>query len=130
MVTPALEAFLVVITAPAEAVSNFTVEALKKAKLVSLIDEGAALLLPKYTSNIVTRFAKQDAGVYDSLSRCFSLHDASGLERAFSEGAEVLARDGNTGLGKKAVFAYTKHSIRKLTETYITLSLRWVGLEG
>ncbi len=71
----------------------------------------------------------QDLPVYDEIERCFL---ASGSEaRLFAcindSGFEVLSRDLNHGLAKQALTALTRHRIRRLTKTYVTMSLEQIA---
>ncbi len=121
----ALEAFTQALTMPANAVSYIAVCCLKKAKLVSLIETGATFSVPnRSVSSVVSRFLAQDMPVYDDIEKCFLCSNAQGLFAAVNEvGFEALSKDLNHGLAKQVLEALTKHNIKKLTKTYITLSL-------
>ncbi|CAM9302951.1 unnamed protein product [Scytosiphon promiscuus] len=119
----ALDSFLMLLTAPANALSSLVVEGYKKMLLVSLITSGNAPVLPKYTSNVVTRNLKNHTSEYEALAVCCQAGDIKGLKTAALAGSEKFTKDGNAGLVKQAVSALTKRKILQLTHTYITLPL-------
>ena len=120
----ALDYFTQAIVLPAQAVSAVVVASLKMARLVSLIEYGAAFEVPKYSSNIVVRYARQDMPVYDAIVKDFVAGDASGLSEAVEGHTDVLMQDHTLGLARQVVTALVRHNVRKLTSTYITLSLK------
>eukprot|EP00596_Hydrurales_sp_CCMP1899_P001063 CAMPEP_0119035740 /NCGR_PEP_ID=MMETSP1177-20130426/2946_1 /TAXON_ID=2985 /ORGANISM="Ochromonas sp, Strain CCMP1899" /LENGTH=290 /DNA_ID=CAMNT_0006994443 /DNA_START=527 /DNA_END=1399 /DNA_ORIENTATION=- len=119
----AVEYFLQAIVFPAQAVSTVVTACIKAARLASLVDSGNAFEVPKYASNIVSRFAKQDSPVYDALVKAFLANDSHALTNHISTGGPVLNADHSLGLAYQMVAALTNSNIKKLTSTYITLSL-------
>lgn len=76
-------------------------------------------------SNIVNRFWTQEMPVYDEIERCFKLNDANGLSKVINDtGKDLLQKDLNFGLAQQVLTCLTKHRIKNLTKTYITLSLQ------
>jgi COP9 signalosome complex subunit 3 len=102
--------------------SMFQVEAAKKLLLVQLILHGKALQLPKYTHPTV---ANLKGTVYNALARVYpNLEQVHAI--ATKEGA-AFAVDDNTGLLGLVVDRAPRWAIRRLTETYLTLSLSEIG---
>ena len=120
----ALDYFTQAIVLPAQAVSAVVVASLKMARLVSLIEYGIAFEIPKYSSSIVLRFSRQDMPVYDAIVKQFVANDAAGLSDAVESHTDVLTQDHTLGLARQVVAALVRHNVRKLTSTYITLSLK------
>lgn len=71
----------------------------------------------------VSRFVKQPMVVYDAITRSFTEDNKSGLEKVIEEGQETLSIDGNLGLAYRVLDSLIEHRVRRLTKTYITLSL-------
>jgi hypothetical protein len=62
-------------------------------------------------------------GVYDNIATAFAQSDRAVLEAALVADETVLAQDGNTGLALRAVDALTRHRLKRLAATFISLSL-------
>jgi len=102
--------------------SVFQVEAAKKLLLVHLILHGKALPLPKYTHPTV---ANLKGTAYNALARIYP-----NLEQVYAiatKEAAAFAVDDNLGLLGRVVDRAPRWAIRKLTETYLTLSLPEIG---
>lgn len=107
------------------------VEAYKKYLLVSLIAHGSVSDLPKWSSRLqqqllphVTAYTElKDAFVKSSDSKGSTAEDASLLPTKIAEHGDVFTKDNNLGLVKQTVPAAKRHSIKRLTQTYLTLSL-------
>jgi len=102
--------------------SVFQVEAAKKLLLVHLILHGKALPLPKYTHPTV---ANLKGTAYNALARIYP-----NLEQVYAiatKEAAAFAVDDNLGLLGRVVDRAPRWAIRKLTETYLTLSLFEIG---
>ncbi|CAM9126931.1 unnamed protein product [Sphacelaria rigidula] len=131
----ALDSFLMLVTAPASVLSSLVVEGYKKMILVSLIVSGRMPVLPKYSSNVVTRQLKSQASEYQLLGTRCQVSPCSRSLGCCNFVAHIRFRmqDGNVGLVKQVVEALTRRKIMQLTHTYITLSLKdiadKVGLE-
>ena len=78
----ALDYLTQAIVLPAQAVSAVVVASLKMARLVSLIEHGIAYEVPKYASNCVLRYSRQDMPVYDSIVKQFVANNATALSAA------------------------------------------------
>jgi len=129
----ALESLVECITTPAEALSVIMVQALKQAKLISLICRQTPLSLPKYTSAVMLRASKQSLQPYDSIVKSFMDRDAASLGKTIADNYGLLEKDLCCGLAQQVFDALSDHKIRELTRTYKTLSMTEiaskVGLE-
>ncbi|KAH9166523.1 hypothetical protein EDB89DRAFT_2003307 [Lactarius sanguifluus] len=102
--------------------SMFQVEAAKKLILVQLILHGKALPLPKYTHPIV---ANLKGTVYNALARVYP--NLEQVHAIAAKEATAFAVDDNLGLLGLVVDRAPRWAIRRLTETYLTLSLSEIG---
>ncbi|KAH9059563.1 hypothetical protein EDB87DRAFT_1621629 [Lactarius vividus] len=102
--------------------SMFQVEAAKKLLLVQLILHGKALPLPKYTHPIV---ANLKGTVYNALARVYP--NLEQVHAIAAKEAAAFAVDDNLGLLGLVVDRAPRWAIRRLTETYLTLSLSEIG---
>lgn len=123
----ALDNFNQVINVPSTAISEIVVCSFKKAKLLSLILKGSLYELPKLTSNIVIKFSKSDMPLYDNISKLYINDDLVGLNLLIEESSEALHIDQNYGLAKQVVASMNSNNVRKLTNTYITMSLKEIS---
>lgn len=124
----ALEFLAVCISTPAEAVSAIMVEAFKKYQLVSLILYGTTVSLPKYTSYVL-RHLKQISSPYMELVEIYNKRTAAGLNALIERHSAVFERDKNMGLILQCRENLTRRNIKRLTETFMTLSLEAIALE-
>ncbi len=107
------------------------VEAYKKYILVSLIAHGSVVDLPKWSGRMqqqllphVTAYTElKDAFLKSSDAKGSTAEDASQFAAKVEEHAEVFTKDSNLGLVKQTVPAAKRRSIKRLTQTYLTLSL-------
>ena len=104
-------------------ISAISVCALKKACLISLIHSGLAFELPKHTSSQVKKLRIAGLGVYDDIVQHFTANDQSALLKCIEDGGDTLKSDQNYGIAKQVADALIDHRIRKLTQTYITMSI-------
>lgn len=102
--------------------SMFQVEAAKKLLLVHLILHGRALPLPKYTHPTV---ANLKGTVYNALARVYP--NLEQVHAIATKEAAAFAVDDNLGLLGLVVDRAPRWAIRRLTETYLTLSLSEIG---
>ncbi|KAI9444144.1 hypothetical protein H4582DRAFT_1065366 [Lactarius indigo] len=102
--------------------SMFQVEAAKKLLLVQLILHGKALPLPKYTHPVV---ANLKGTVYNALARVYP--NLEQVHAIAAKEAAAFAVDDNLGLLGLVVDRAPRWAIRRLTETYLTLSLTEIG---
>lgn len=119
----ALESLVECITTPAEALSVIMVQALKQAKLISLICHQTPLSLPKYTSAVMLRASKQSLQPYDSIVKSFMDRDALAMKKTIADNFGLLEKDLCCGLAQQVLDALSDHKIRELTRTYKTLSM-------
>ncbi|MFT7797979.1 COP9 signalosome complex subunit 3 [Arapaima gigas] len=112
------------ITTPAMAVSHIMLEAYKKHILVSLILHGRVQQLPKYTSQVVGRFIKPLSNAYHELAQVYTTNNPVELHSVVNKHAETFTRDSNIGLVKQCLSSLYKKNIKRLTKTFLTLSLQ------
>jgi len=125
------------VTCPTAAVSHIMLEAYKKYQLVALIVHGDkpkdSVSLPKFTSPIVNKFLKPLCSAYTEIVNAFYLNSAHELRNVFTKYRELFETDGNLGLVNQVVQEQTRTNIKRLTKTFVTLSLAdvasRVGLE-
>lgn len=115
--------FQVCVTTPALAVSHIMLEAYKKYVLVSLYIHEKIVTLPKYTSNVVSRFLKPMSAPYGELAESFSTHDPDQLRAIANKHQGVFQADNNVGMVKQVIASLSRKRIQKLTKTFLTLSL-------
>jgi len=118
------------VTCPTAAVSHIMLEAYKKYQLVGLLVHGDKpkafkenLALPKYTSPIVNKFLKPLCSAYSEIVTAYQSNNASELRGVVTKYQELLTTDNNMGLVQQVVASQTRTNIRRLTRTFITLSL-------
>ncbi|OQR79978.1 COP9 signalosome complex subunit 3-like [Tropilaelaps mercedesae] len=119
----ALFFFEAAVTVDSMVVSHIVLEAYKKRILVSLIAHGKVEPLPSWTSSVVDRFARQLSKCYHDLEAAYGSSSVAQVRDLCQKNSERFARDGNTGLVKQCVTALTRKNIKKLTKTFLTLSL-------
>lgn len=113
----------VAVTTPALAVSHIMLEAYKKYILVSLIMHGKVGALPKYTSQVVSRFIRPASQPYHELASAYATTRTADVQNVLQKYAEIFSRENNTGLTKQVLTSLTKKNIQRLTKTFLTLSL-------
>jgi COP9 signalosome complex subunit 3 len=104
----AMESFLLVITAPALVLNSIMVEAYKKWVMCALIHLRTLPQLPKYTATIVQRNTRNCAPAYNELASAFQARDRSKLDKTVASQRAAFTKDGNMGLVKQCVAAFTK----------------------
>ena len=126
----ALYFFEICVTCPTAAVSHIMLEAFKKYQLVGLLVHGDKpkafkenLALPKYTSPIVNKFLKPLCSAYNELVTAYQGNNSAELRGVVTKYQELLTGDNNMGLVQQVVASQTRTNIRRLTRTFITLSL-------
>ena len=119
------------VTTPAIVVSHIMLEAYKKYILVWLIVNGdlpkESLTLPKYTSPMVNKYIRNLCSGYQEVFKAFYASQHSDLEACVVKYAGIFAEDGNTGLVNQVVIARQRTAIKRLTRTFLTLSLQDVA---
>jgi hypothetical protein len=145
----ALASFFQCMSIPANSLSGVVVCAIKKARLVALIHYGKDIVTSMYVlyqrdfrcvrafirnvvdmtlpcrhlSGVVVRFLKQPMAGYDNLVRAFLQNDRSALEATIVAEQETLAQDQNVGLAHRVLVSLTRHRLKRLAATFISLSL-------
>lgn len=119
----ALYFFEVAITTTSMAVSHIMLEAYKKYILLALILYGKVPSLPKYTSQVVTRFIRPLSQPYLDLAAAYTSNNPDEVRAVLAKHAETFSRDNNTGLTKQCLASLYKKNIQRLTKTFLTLSL-------
>lgn len=120
----------VCVTCPTAAVSHIMLEAYKKYQLVGLLVHGDKpkafkenLALPKYTSPIVNKFLKPLCSAYSEVVTAYQSNSAGELRAVVTKHQDLFAADSNSGLVQQVVASQTRTAVRRLTRTFITLSL-------
>lgn len=118
------------VTFPTAAVSHIMLEAYKKYQLVGLLVHGDKpkafkenLALPKYTSPIVNKFLKPLCSAYNEVVSAYQGNNAGELRAVVTKYQQLFTQDNNMGLVQQVVASQTRTNIRRLTRTFITLSL-------
>jgi len=125
----AIEFFETVISAPALMASAIMVEAYKKYVLVCLIAKGEVPSLPRVTSPSVLRTVKQLTPAYEELATAYSTRSHEDLGKCADNHATIFLKDGNMGLVGQVMNAMHSQNIRRLTKTYLSLTLDSVTKE-
>lgn len=119
----ALNAFITVLTIPAQAVSKIAEEALKKCKLVSLIENAKEFEVPKSVSHAMSRFASENMKPYDDIAFHFINSSYESLHEHVINCQDALDRDLNLGLAKQVLPAWRRNKLQLLSQTFVTLPL-------
>ncbi|KAG8481724.1 hypothetical protein CXB51_026639 [Gossypium anomalum] len=115
----ALELLNNAVTALMFAVNAIAVEAYKKYILVSLILHGQfSTSLPKYSSSAAQRNLRSLCQLY------FDMERFGDLETYVQSNKERFEHDNSLGLVKQVASSLYKQNIKRLTQTYLTLSLQ------
>ncbi|XP_042514665.1 COP9 signalosome complex subunit 3-like [Macadamia integrifolia] len=125
----AMELLHNVVTAPMSTTNAIAVEAFKKYILVSLIHNGqfSSASFPKYTSSVAQRSLKNFCQPYVDLANSYNTGKIVELDSCFETNKEKFESDNNLGLVKQVVSSLYKRNIKRLTQTYLTLSLQDIG---
>lgn len=119
----ALYFFEVAVSTPAMAMSHIMLESYKKYILVSLILNGKISPIPKYSSQVISRFMKPLSHVYHELASAFSTTSIDDVRNVINKYRDTYIRDKNMGLVKQVESSLYKKNIQRLTKTFLTLSL-------
>ncbi|KAJ8329397.1 hypothetical protein BDV3_003178 [Batrachochytrium dendrobatidis] len=129
--TCAMQFFELCLGVPSDIPSAIQIEAYKRFILVSLLANGA-LLLPKTVSPVVARVCKSLTLQYAEFATAYSSHSLARATTKASQYASKFETDKTNGLVHQCLADLVRRKIRKLTDTYLTLSLgditRAVGL--
>jgi len=123
----AIENFRLTLIVSTSSLSVIQVESFKKLVLVNLIAEGTTTGFDVATGLGVnpSRDLKSCVFPYTSLADVATVASASqeNLLKVVAKHIETFTKDGNFGLVKQVQSAQRRRAIRKLTDTYVTLSL-------
>eukprot|EP00095_Tigriopus_kingsejongensis_P012377 maker-scaffold190_size271632-snap-gene-1.29 protein:Tk12377 transcript:maker-scaffold190_size271632-snap-gene-1.29-mRNA-1 annotation:"hypothetical protein BRAFLDRAFT_275202" len=123
----ALHFFEICVTTPAVSVSHIMLEAYKKLILVALIEQGdktrEVLNLPKYTSYVVQKYLKPLSTPYWDVLNAYFAIEIQALRSTVTKHTSVFETDSNMGLVEQVLESQTKTNIKRLTRTFLTLSL-------
>ena len=121
----ATEFFLNCVTCPSKVLSAIAIEAYKKYYLTSLLAYGKSPPeLPKLTSSVVKRNAPSLVSSYKRFADAYKANNLVSMNNIAQENLEEFQNDQNMELICHCLFAYKRHQIKKLTNTFITLSLK------
>lgn len=119
----ALYFFEVAISTPAQAMSHIMLESYKKYILISLILHGKVNGVPKYASQVLTRFIKPLSHAYHELANAYGTSQSDELRMVTTKHHDTFERDTNVGLVHQVTASLYKKNIQRLTQTFLTLSL-------
>ncbi|PFH47424.1 hypothetical protein AMATHDRAFT_67796 [Amanita thiersii Skay4041] len=115
------EEFLeICVSSPAMVPSAVQLEALKKLKLTQLISKGKTSGLPRYSHPALMRHLKNSP--YQSFINAYP-HDVNLLQRMVDDHQQLFMNEKNLGLILQAIRRTPRWTLKKLTETYLKLSL-------
>ncbi|KAG0412636.1 hypothetical protein HPB47_010228 [Ixodes persulcatus] len=126
----ALYFFEVAITTTSMAVSHIMLEAYKKYILLALILYGKVPSLPKYTSQVVTRFIRPLSQPYLDLAAAYTSNNPDEVRAVLAKHAETFSRDNNTGLTKQCLASLYKKNIQRLTKASLDVQRTEVKTTG
>ncbi|KAK4048086.1 hypothetical protein OIV83_004956 [Microbotryomycetes sp. JL201] len=116
-----------VVVSPAQVTAAIQVDAYKKLILLQLLTHGHTEPLPKYTSATVASTCKDLSGPYLDFAEAFATRDATKVTAAFQQHHQTFEQDLNAGLVDLCWSTFRRRAILRLTETFITLSLREIA---
>lgn len=120
----AVATFELAFSAETKALSKVQVETYKKLILVNLILTGKAYSLPS-SNQLGTGMKPKLAALcaaYTTLGDAFK-YGPEAINKVANESGEIFFNDDNLGLVKQAISSHDRRRLRKLTDTYVTLSL-------
>jgi len=122
------------VTMPASVVSYIMLESYKKFILITLLVHGdktkACLVLPKYTSEVIEKYMKPICKPYHELANAFYSNNSTDLNGVIGKNYDAFEADANTGLVTQVAMAQIKSNIKRLTKTFVTLSLEDVATKA
>ncbi|XP_028409697.1 COP9 signalosome complex subunit 3-like [Dendronephthya gigantea] len=119
----ALFFYEVAITTPASDISYIMLSAYKKFVLVSLLEHAKIISLPKYTSHVVMKYLKPLSSPYHELAEAYASRNPSSVNAVVAKHVDHFTTDTNMGLVKQAMTSLYRVTIKRLTKTFLTLSL-------
>ena len=120
----ALHFFSLAITTPSLVLHAAAVEAYKKYILVSLMLNGASKQIPKHASTVIFYFAKELCEAYVKVADAFTQRDTQLLDTLIAGFTNDFLYDKNLGLIRQVREAYTQQEVKRITNSYMTISLR------
>ncbi|KAG8933579.1 hypothetical protein FRC02_011594 [Tulasnella sp. 418] len=120
------EFFEIAASSPGQVASAVQLEAYKKLSLIQLLLYGKTKNLPKYANQALTRLLKYSP--YQTFIKNYPSTTAA-LYSILDKDAETFHVDGNVGLMKRVIQHSPRWMIRKLTDTYLTLSLEDISVK-
>jgi len=126
----ALEMFQMALTVPSSVLSYVQVESYKKYIIASLMVHGELGTLPSLTSPIVQQHVEKLCTPYVEFAKSFRKGDVGATERLVHEHAAIFMKEAMMGMVKQALRAMVRGSIRRLTNTFVTLSLKDIADKG
>eukprot|EP01024_Parvocaulis_polyphysoides_P044129 TRINITY_DN40586_c0_g4_i2.p1 TRINITY_DN40586_c0_g4~~TRINITY_DN40586_c0_g4_i2.p1 ORF type:complete len:493 (-),score=56.83 TRINITY_DN40586_c0_g4_i2:477-1955(-) len=125
MYSRALELMQLALEAPTHSLNSITEEVYKKYVLVHLMHVGRKYYMPRHTSNSLQRFLRNSTSTkpYNDLMDAFTTENEEKMKEIVTQESQTFNLDGNLGLVKLLPQALQEHKIKKLTDTYLTLSL-------
>lgn len=114
------EFFEMCVAAPGNIASAVQLEAFKKLTLVQLISYGKTRPLPKYVTFTTSRVLKQQP--YQTFAKNYP-NSSVALGQILEKDLAHFTADGNVGLMKQAIRHAPRWIVRRLTDTYVTLSV-------
>jgi len=118
--------FEAVVSAPAQAPAALQLEAYKKLGMVQLILYGKIQDVPKYANSSLVRAFKATAYAY--LGRLYPSRIRE-IQEMLQKHEQIFVEDQNVGLVKQVIEYAPRWNIKKLTDTYLTLSVKEIGRE-
>ncbi|KIL59923.1 hypothetical protein M378DRAFT_131069 [Amanita muscaria Koide BX008] len=118
--------FQICVGSPAMVPSAIQLEALKKLWLVQLIYRGKTSSLPRYVHQNLSRMLKNTA--YQALTNAYP-HNLDHLQKLIEEHRQLFSNEMNLGLVVHAFQRAPRWTLKKLTATYLTLSLADIARE-
>lgn len=121
--------FEIVLTVPQVTIHPVAEEAFKKHIILTLFlyDRLPENLLPRYTSMCVIKHRKSVGQAYTKLALEYASLDYDKIRRLITSHSQDYELDENMGLVKQILNQVRKRNIQRLTETFLTLSLRDVA---
>lgn len=120
----AMERYQMALTMPANVISQIQIESFKRYILCSLLVHGNLIPLPQQTtSSVVHRNVDKMVMPYGELAMAYK-KDVATVRRVIGEQNEVFVKDKNFGLVNQVLVSLIKRNIKRLTNTYVILSLK------
>lgn len=113
-----------VITTPAAGLYSVMIEGYKKYVLTSLMVFGRVESIPRYAPSIIQKHHKTSFPAYTEFATAYSTHSTDDLHKIAETHLEVFKKDKNFGLVKQVIQRLYRENIQRLTQTFITTSIK------